>query len=804
MKNKSYQMILALRLVTLTAVAVAVFGFQFSQAQTPVGDYVSHTVSGNHINFTLYGGAKVRVELCKTDLARIRIIPPGQEFTANEPYIIAKYDWPDVGGSVTDEGTYIKIATGEMVIRAVKSPFKLDFYEEDNASIITTQSGGSRMSWDGSARSVSFDLDASGVEEHFYGCGMQFAYFDLRGQNITNWQVIGRKNNLTGENEIVNPLYWSTAGYGILLHNMYKSFFDFGKASPSMITLDLTEGELDFYFFRGPSIKKMMGSYCELTGIADLPPKKALGMHYRGLGFDTSPNKDTWRFWSAAQYDSIANEFRSRGYACDYMSTEPGWALNRGGLTYDPSRFPDPEGWTSSLVKKGFGINHWMYGSLRDEPLLNLMRPYLNERNLIDFTIPGAVETYFGWLKTNHFDMGVTGFKDDTHATPDASVILKSGASMRQYHNAYNFILYNELYKQYKAAYNKRGFVMWLGNLYTGAHRWPVLHYNDLGLQPNMVANSGWTASHYGPEYSEWHPYPLVLFMNAFATFWTDNEWMGGAVPWAMHSPENYLRYLKLHYQLIPYVYSNLWEQRKTGVGNIRPIALEYQDDPATYSISKAIFYGPNLLVDFGYEYNVNVSAELNKPTYEKNKSVYLPEGKWIYYWNDKVYDGRQTIDLTATPEDDCAVFVRGGAIIPMMPYMNYVGEKPIDPLIIDIYGHGSTEFTLFEDDGESFDYEKGEYCETKYENNGGTEIIINARNCPGSYVPTERSYLFRVHHDGDPGNVFLGSMALEKKSSQAGLDAARSGWYYSGGVIQVKFPDSGERMLLRISQPLP
>jgi len=141
MKSKSYQVILALMTIILTALAVAVFGFRFAQAQTPVGDYVSHAVSGNHINFSLEGGARVRIELCKTDLARIRMVPPGQEFTANEPYIIARYDWPDVGCAVTDEGTYIKIATGEMVIRAVKAPFKLDFYEEDNASVITGIAG---------------------------------------------------------------------------------------------------------------------------------------------------------------------------------------------------------------------------------------------------------------------------------------------------------------------------------------------------------------------------------------------------------------------------------------------------------------------------------------------------------------------------------------------------------------------------------------------------------------------------------------------------------------------------------------
>jgi hypothetical protein len=139
-----------------------------------------------------------------------------------------------------------------------------------------------------------------------------------------------------------------------------------------------------------------------------------------------------------------------------------------------------------------------------------------------------------------------------------------------------------------------------------------------------------------------------------------------------------------------------------------------------------------------------------------------------------------------------------------MMPDMNYVGEKPIDPLIVDVYPQGSSEFTLFEDDGISFNYEKGDYCETRYENTGGKAIIINARNSPGQYSPPARSYLFKVHYGSDPKSIYLNSTALSKKASEAKLLTSRNGWYYSNGLVEVMFADNGALMRLGLGKPVP
>ena len=130
-----------------------------------VGNYGSHTVTGNTVAFKCSSGATVRIELCKADVARIRMAIPGSDFVANEPYAVVKYQWPSAGGKVTDAGPYIKIATAAMVIRANKVPFNLSFYERDNATLITRQPATNAMGWNGAAKTMAFDRHRNQCEQ---------------------------------------------------------------------------------------------------------------------------------------------------------------------------------------------------------------------------------------------------------------------------------------------------------------------------------------------------------------------------------------------------------------------------------------------------------------------------------------------------------------------------------------------------------------------------------------------------------------------------------------------------------------
>ncbi len=145
--------------------------------------------------------------------------------------------------------------------------------------------------------------------------------------------------------------------------------------------------------------------------------------------------------------------------------------------------------------------------------------------------------------------------------------------------------------------------------------------------------------------------------------------------PWRFgkHYEDIIRKYLKLRYALLPFLYTTLEEAHRTGVPLFRPLLLNYQDDSNTYNLDDQFMIGDDLLV-----------APIVKPDVTR-RLVYLPQGTWYDYWTNKKYTGGTMITVDA-PLETVPMFVRGGAIIPIGPALNYVGEKPTDPITFNIY----------------------------------------------------------------------------------------------------------------------
>src|ERR1044071_6394379 len=168
-------------------------------------------------------------------------------------------------------------------------------------------------------------------------------------------------------------------------------------------------------------------------------------------------------------------------------------------------------------------------------------------------------------------------------------------------------------------------------------------------------------------------------------------------------------KYVELRYALLPYLYTALEEAHRTGVPPFRPLLLNYQDDPSTYNLDDQFMVGQDLLV-----------APIMKPDVT-TRLVYLPAGTWYDYWTNKKYNGGTMIGVDA-PLDVVPMFVRGGAMIPVGPSMNYVGEKPADPITVKIYPDESRSAsgTLYEDDGLSPAYKTGAFLRTTFTSRRG------------------------------------------------------------------------------------
>jgi alpha-glucosidase len=198
-------------------------------------------------------------------------------------------------------------------------------------------------------------------------------------------------------------------------------------------------------------------------------------------------------------------------------------------------------------------------------------------------------------------------------------------------------------------------------------------------------------------------------------------------------------RYLKLRYQLLPFLYTTLEESHRTGVPLFRPLMLNYQDDPNTYNIDDEFMVGDDLLVA------PIVKADVSR------RLVYLPKGRWFDYWTNKTYEGGTMISVEA-PLETVPMFVRAGAIIPTGPAINYVGEKLMDPITFNVYPDekGSAMMTLYEDDGVSPAYTQNIFRRTTVTvRRVGVGYVVTVGAPLGTYNPGARKISFVVKSVG-------------------------------------------------------
>jgi len=232
---------------------------------------------------------------------------------------------------------------------------------------------------------------------------------------------------------------------------------------------------------------------------------------------------------------------------------------------------------------------------------------------------------------------------------------------------------------------------------------------------------------------------------------------------------ETFRKYAKLRYRLLPYIYSQAYHSTKTGLPMMRAMVLEYQDDPNTHSMADQYLFGDAFLV-----------APMYTP--DNKRTVYLPEGTWFDYWTAQEYEG--PINLKVEPPlEMLPLYVRGDSIIPMGPDMAYVGEKPSDPITLDIWLVSEAESTIYDDD-------ESVPCHARRKDN---KVMVDIG-------ASDKTYIVKLNKTGTPTSIRLNSVELPRVASAVELEVAEHGWYLAPtNVLYAKFIGSGSQSELTL-----
>ncbi|MCL5098625.1 MAG: DUF5110 domain-containing protein [Candidatus Omnitrophica bacterium] len=778
--------IASFRLCSISTCLIASLTFAYE----PVGTVTSWTKSGHGIQLKCGERQQVQIDFLTDGLFRVRCSMDGAFPAARllEEWRLVKPNnqYPTVPLEVVEDDTQIELTSALLRLQLQKAPFRIAVYDRDNR-LLTRESAEPGMG-DGDKAFVQMDRAS---DEHFFGLGEgigtlnpkapfrefrfpQYHNVCLHGtqleQSVVTLDQTGKKTFFClGPNwggmcmaPAVIPFFMSTRGYGIYLNDFRDSIFDMGCTITNAWSITLGgppnnvphTGSLDFYFIYGPSFKRILDSYTGLTGKSPLLPKWSLG-YFQICGFEQKQSEVL----------DIARDFRRRDFPCDMLLLEPGWMKTPYRMDgWSAERFPDPNAMIAGLHNLNFKLGLWQCGPA-DWVFTSwdLLKRGVNHWG-IDITDPVQVKKYKGY-HFPYYDQGISFFKQygcgQSEWQPD--VLYHNGLTGKEMHNIIPTLYSQAMFEAYKEHTGRR-----------------TLNYNPMvgpsqqrypGIWPSGDAGGGY--QHFKGEMNlglSGHTYTSHDFgdRSPAGIHWS---LLGPFCPGALSGiPQDAMCqfYLKLRYQLIPYIYNSHRQANLTGVPYMRAMVLEYQGDPASYQLDHQCMLGDWFLLAI------------------YTKDVYLPAGTWIDYWSGETFDskGEWKRDCHWPATVGGPLFVKGGAIIPMGPVVAFADKEPLEIVRLDVYPHGDSTYALYEDDGVTFDYDKGFYTNTKFQcHQKGNSIRITIGDRNGAYrnMPENRSYLLSVHCANEPTTVSKGADTLPQLQTKAELvsDGTKRGWCY-------------------------
>jgi alpha-glucosidase len=561
---------------------------------------------------------------------------------------------------------------------------------------------------------------------------------------------------------------------------------------------------MDYYFIQGPAIKDVISSYTELTGRMEMPPLWSLGFQ-----------QSRWSYPTEKIVRSIAHGFRSRSIPCDVIYLDIDYMNGYRVFTWDKTRFPEPEKMISDLGKDGFKIIPIIDPGVKADDTYFAAREGLDQGLFAKYPdgVPYKGEVWPSWAYFPDFTLdktrawwgeklaklmaqGVAGFWIDMNEpavwgryVPDIVQFHDEGfkADHKKIHNVYALQMAKATREGWKKNSGKRPFVLTRAG-FAGTQRYAAVWTGDnissdehLQLACTMPQSMGLSGlSFTGTDVGGFTGMPSAnlyvrwMQLGTFTPFFRAHSIIDtpDKEPWALGETAEKLsrEAITMRYRFLPFLYSEFYRSCATGLPIIRPLVLNYQDDKECYrdDAQKAFMIGDHLLV----------APVLNEK--ETVKKLYLPEGKWMGWWDNKVYEGKRWITVDA-PLSRLPLFLREGGVIALQEPLQYIGEKKLDTMEFAIFPANGASYTLYEDEGDGYGYREGAYSLTKISVKGEKEsartITLSADH--DGYKGACSTYIFRVHAADKPARVSTQGKDMAKCEKEEQFGGVKQGFYY-------------------------
>ncbi|MBQ4818514.1 TIM-barrel domain-containing protein [Aquimarina sp. MMG016] len=783
-----------------------------SKAQS--GDFKTYEKSNHELTFESDTGVKLRFQFYANDIIRIQWVKKDESFFPDDHYEMVEYHNRKGTYEIEEKDNLFLINVGskkKLLIELRKSPMKFKIIDnQSNRELLSEKNG---ISWKENKISNDFKLDNI---EHF--CGMGYQSFgrvesiDLKGKRVSCNYGDGLVDWGAPQGVLTVPFYLSNKGYGIFLNSTFQHDFNFGKDNEYQFNIDTKgfQGQMDYFFVFGPEFKGILNSYTQLTGRPRLPQRSIFGLQLSDKG-DPKHNGVEW-------WKNKITAHRNAGFPLDHLVNDNRWRAGSGAWSdswfeWDPNRTPDPKAFATWCKENNVTVtldfnrnNAALCEGWKQRYNIPEAEKYTEHygNSAPDYSNPETRKWIWGlfWKKTFDPKLGYPGDAlwidetDDLWELND-SIICANGRSWAENENYYPYFISKAIVQEGWDNKNntttpgigesKRPYV-WVRSMSAGAQRYATHWIGDIKCDWDWMKStirslqtSGLAGFPYfnhdaggfrppGPDdsfYVQW-----AMAFGSFTPIWRPHG-MGENKRWPLDRSKTgqnaALKYGKMRYEMIPYIYTYAYHAHQTGTPMSRAMVIDYQNTPEAWKYDLQYMWGNELLV---------------APSYSPNNSIldiWLPPGqKWYNYWTDNITGGGQVIQHKAI-FGELPLFVKEGSIIPKYNYAQSTFTLDPSELSIHIYTGKDSEFTLYEDDSVSEKYRtKGEHRKTniQYSEIDNKLVIHKVR---GSYegAISKKSYKLFFHGIESPKNLVSNNKELKVVSSITELEQEESGQFW-------------------------